>query len=97
MTVSADAALLKAVMNRFNDDYFIHGLGKHGYYCIPNFVFKVEEGALHIQWLGHVSEADQAAMTARLAGLTYVVIPERLTLEEIETRTGKHFPDPPAD
>lgn len=94
MEAPSDVALLKAVMNRFNDDYFIHSLGKHGYYCIPNFVFKVEDGTLYIQWLSHVSEADQTAMEARLTGLTYEVIPERLTLEEIEKLTEKSFPNP---
>ena len=68
MTVSPDSALLKEVMSRFNDDYFIYALGEHGYYCIPNFVFKVEQGTLYIQWLSHVSEADQIAMTERLSG-----------------------------
>ena len=85
---------IRSVMRRFNDDYFIQSLGKkHGYFCIPNFVFRLEDEKLVIQLLAHVSEADEQAIRARLAGLAYEVAPERLTLEAIEQQTGVEFPD----
>ena len=91
----AEASLLKTVMKRFNKFYFIRALGERGYFCMPNFVFRVEEETLYIQWLTHVSEADEAGVVAQLRDLPYKILPKRLTLAQIEAESGHTFPDPP--
>ena len=92
MSIQASSELIKKVMVRFNDDYFIRAMGDHGYYCIPNFTFNVIGRQLQIQLLSHVSAVDEAEIRARLADLPYQILPERLSLAELVQRTGMDLP-----
>ena len=92
MSHPAASELVKQVMVRFNNDYFIRAIGQHGYYCIPNFTFKVVEGQLQIQLLSHLSPADEAEIRDRLAGLPYQLLSERLSLDELIQQTGIDLP-----
>ena len=77
---------------RFEDDYFIRSVGDY-LFCMPNFLVTASKGKLSIRLLEHVTEADEAAIRARLSGLPYEIQAQRLALEEIERQTGAHFPD----
>ena len=92
MSKQVSSELIKKVMVRFNDDYFIRAMGVHGYFCVPNFMFNVVEGRLQIQLLSHVSPDDEAEIRTRLAGLPYQILPERLSLEELTQQTGIDLP-----
>lgn len=93
MKSASDMALLETVMDRFNDEYFICALGKYGFFCMPNFLFKVSNDILEIQLLEHVSATDEAAIRQRLDGLTYNILSERLTLASVESQSGHQFPN----
>jgi hypothetical protein len=88
----ANPPFMDVLYERFNKDYFWVPLGDFGLFCLPNFVARAVGSTVHIILLSHVTEEDEAAIRARLAGIPYEMQPERLTLAEIEKKTGFKVP-----
>lgn len=84
--------VLTPIYEGFREDYFLAWLEGYGLFCIPNFVARVEDGALVLHLLEHVTDADIAEIRRRLGDARYDIADERLTLKDIEEETGFKIP-----
>jgi len=85
-------AWMDIAYERFRKDYFWVPIGDLGLFCIPNFVARNAGDKVLITLLSHVTPVDEAGIKARLEGIPYEITPERLTLGEIEKKTGFKIP-----